>query len=338
MKCMQNLESVVLTGTEWSSLRYHDILSDSLSMFTVNLDGTGHKDFEIGKDYEVDFKAGKIRRTDTSRIGNYADSPFYGCEIFNHEPYNGQWGNYPFMVYVSYEFESDTNILTCDEAKKITLTGGYSGICGMPFFKKLLSGKEINYTVCGDSISTGCEAILKEHAYFMRFADKLERITDGKVNVINKAVGGENSTAGAAHFLSDIEDSKPDLVTIAYGVNDMCVHGESQSSPSEVSAEKFHENIIFMIETAQKSGADVILITNVIPNPCWKFTSANAGDYPQEMRKIAKQYKLPLADNWKLWENELKHGKTLHDLLLNDVNHPTSYGHGLYSQMLFTLI
>ena len=47
---------------------------------------------------------------------------------------------------------------------------------------------------------------------------------------------------------------------------------------------------------------------------------------------------MPLADVQALWERELAHGKRLCDLLLNDVNHPTSYGHYLYAAMLETLI
>lgn len=338
MRRIQNWESLVFIGGEWKSLRYNSIVPDSFNMFTINLDGSGYTEFECGKDYEVNFMKGKIRRLENSRIGDYRNSPFYNCEIFNHEPYNGQWGNYPFMVYVNYEFEEETNILTEDEAHRITALGGLPSFAEGNVFKKLLKGEKINYMVSGDSISTGCEAILKEQSYFMRFANKLERVTGGKVNVVCKAVGGENSTKAASHFEADLADAKPDLVTISFGVNDMCCHGDTQSSPPEVTLEDFHKNLSFMIEAAQKTGAEVILITNAIPNPAWKFTSFSAPDFPEEMRRVAREYNIPLADNWKLWESELCHGKTLSDILLNDVNHPTTYGHELYAQMLLTLI
>lgn len=338
MKHIQNWESVVFIGNEWSTLRYKNIAEGSLLMFKINLDGSGYCELECGKDYEVDYKAGKIKRTENSAIGDYKNSPFYGCEVFNHEPYCGNWGNYPFTVYVNYEFYEVGNTLVEDEAIRITAINGTPKINQSRFFQKLLKGEEINYMVAGDSISTGCEAILKEQSYFCRFANKLERVTGGKVNVICKAVGGENSTKAASHFEADVKDAKPDLVTISLGINDMCCHGETQDSPSEITLEEFHQNLSFMIDTAHRIGAEVILITNAVPNPCWKFTSRMAYLFPEEMRSVAKEYGLPIADNWKLWENELSNGKTLSDLLLNDVNHPTTYGHSLYAQMLFTLI
>ena len=338
MKRMQDWESLVLTGTEWSRLRYREIEPGSLQMFTIQLDGSGYREFECGKDFEIDFREGKLRRTPASQIGDYRNSPFFGCDVFNHEPYNGNWGNYPFTVYVRYIYNDEANTLTEDIAKQITVKGGLPLVKDMAVYQKLLRGEEITYTVIGDSISTGCEAIEKRHAYFSRFADKLERVTGGKIQIVNKAIGGENSAKGATHFIADLEDSNPDFITIAYGINDMCVHGEDREGPSEISIREFHDHLAFMIENARKRNAEVILVTDAIPNPAWKFTSKKEYEFPEETRRLAREYGVPLADNRKLWESELEHGKTLHDLLLNDVNHPTTYGHGLYAQMLFSLI
>ena len=68
-----------------------------------------------------------------------------------------------------------------------------------------------------------------------------------------------------------------------------------------------------------------------------KFLS-NHKAYAAGLRTLAQKEKVPLADVQALWERELAHGKRLCDLLLNDVNHPTSYGHYLYAAMLETLI
>lgn len=340
MKRSQDWESIVFTDTNWSNLRYRDVEPDSVFMFTINLDGSGYREFEYGKDYEADFKEGKLRRTPESRIGDYSNSPFFGDNNFNHNNYGkGNYGNYPFTVYVSYVYDDESNILTEDVAKRITTEAGFPRIRDMKAFKKLQNGGEITYTVIGDSISTGSEAIYKRHAYFSRFAKKLENITGGKVNVINKAVGSENSINGFSHFITDIEDSDPQLITIAYGINDMhLVNGENHIGDSLVPVKEFHDHIVRMIETAQKRNIEVILVNNAIPNPSWKFCSSREYEYPEEMRCIAKEYSLPLADTRKLWESELRHGKTVNDLLLDDINHPTTYGHGLYAQMLFSLI
>ena len=340
MKRSQDWESAVFVGNEWSKLRYREIEPGSVYMFTVNLDGSGYREFEYGKDYEVDFKEGRIRRTSESLIGDYKNSHFFGDNNFNHNDYGkGNYGNYPFTVYVSYVFDDESNILTEDVAKRITTEAGFPLIRDMEAFKKLRNGGEITYTVIGDSISTGSEAIYKRHAYFSRFAKKLESVTGGVVNVVNKAVGGENSINGSAHFMSDIGESDPQLITIAYGINDMhLINGENHIGDSLVPLKEFHDRIAFMIESAQRKNIEIILITNAIPNPSWKFASSREYEYPEEMRRIAKEYGLPLADTRKLWESELEHGKTVNDLLLDDINHPTTYGHGLYAKMLCSLI
>ena len=330
MKRSQDWESLVFYGNDWSKLRYRDIEPASVYMFTVDLDGSGYREFECGKDYEVDFKEGKIRRTPESLIGDYKNSHFFGDNNFNHNDYGkGNYGNYSFTVYVSYVFDDESNVLTEDIAKRITTEAGFPRIRDMKAFKRLQEGGEITYTVIGDSISTGSEAIYKRHAYFSRFAKKLEAVTKGTVKVVNKAVGSENSVNGFSHFITDIDDSDPQLITIAYGINDMhLVNGENHIGDSLVPVKEFHDHIVRMIENAN----------NAIPNPSWRFCSARENEYPEEMRRIAKEYNLPLADTRKLWESELKYGKTVNDLLLDDINHPTTYGHGLYAQMLFSLI
>ena len=340
MKRIQDWESLVFIGNEWSNLRYCEIEPGSVRMFTINLDGSGYRDFEYSKDFEIDYKQGKIRRTSNSRIGDYKNSHFFGDDNFDHNIYGkGNYGNYPFTVYVSYTFEDEVNVLTEDIAKRITAGNGLPLVREMKAFQKLKSGGEITYTVIGDSISTGSEAIYKRHAYFSLFARKLESVTGGTVKVVNKAVGSENSGNGFLHYIADIEESKPQLITIAYGINDMhLINGENHIGDSLVPREKFHDNIALMIENAQKRDIEVILVNNAIPNPLWKFCSAREYEYPEEMRRIAKEYNLPLADIRKLWESELEHGKTVNDLLLDDINHPTTYGHGIYAKMLFSLI
>lgn len=337
MKRFQDWESAVMLGEDFSTLRYHDIVPGSVSVFAIA--NGEHRYFECDKDFEVDYKAGKIRRLPESPIGDYKNSPFYAQEVFNHEIYNGNWGNYPYMVYISYQYEGDTNALLEDEAKRVTLEGALPLLTDTKAFQSLKRGETIRYLVYGDSISTGCEAAEEPHSYFRLFADKLERITGGKVEIINKAVGGENSRGGLTRFAEALAEANPHLVSIAYGMNDMCIHSDDkQTALSEVSREEYRGNIVGMLNAARDAGADVFLITNCIPNPCWKFTSLRAGDYPAEMRAIARDYNVPLADVWAFWERELKTGKTLHDLLLNDVNHPTTYGHQMYAAVLNTLI
>ncbi|MBP3388518.1 MAG: SGNH/GDSL hydrolase family protein [Clostridia bacterium] len=347
MKRVQTCESLVLIGTEWTQLRYRDILGNTAEVMMedfagisnsgcfaeVMFEGVTRRSFVPGRDYELDEKNGRIRRTPNSTMPDYTNSVFYGKEVFNHEEYNGRWGNYPYMVYISYIYESSDNQLVEDDARHIACQ--WNGPRPERTLRRLMAGESLNYLVYGDSISTGCEALYLKDTYFARFADRLQRVTGGTVNICNASIGGETSREGVARFEAALQTHDPDLVSIAYGMNDMCV---KPGRPTDLTVEQYTDNIRTMLNMARAHGAEVILITNCLPNPRWCYTSAAHKEFAVGLRKLAKEEQVPLADVQALWERELAHGKTLSDLLLNDVNHPTSYGHYLYAAMLETLI
>ena len=236
------------------------------------------------------------------------------------------------MVYVSYLFQTESNRLMEDEARRITLSLDTPRLDKS--LRRLLAGEPLTYMVYGDSISTGCEALFPKEAYFSLFARKLELVTGGKVEVVNHAKGGETSRDGEARFAAALESCSPHLVSIAYGVNDMCI----KNGRPDLTVEEYRTHIVAMLDMARSRGCEVLLITNCPPNPHWVFTSPGYRDYAAELRNIAREYAAPLADVQALWDAEMAAGKRLSDLLLNDVNHPSSYGHRLYAAMLETII
>lgn len=346
MKRIQTCESLVLAGEDWVQLRYRHILSDTAEVMIegfaditnpvfaeVMFEGVESLTFVPGVDYELDGERGLIRRLPGSRIRDFAQSPFFGQNVFDHEPYHGRWGNYPFTVFISYIYEDSENVLVEDEARGITCA--LRSARPQAAIDRLLSGDELTYMVYGDSISTGCEALYVRDTYFARFADRLQRVTGGRVDVVNEAIGGETSREGLSRFAAALERHGPHLVSIAYGINDMCVKPDR---PADLTPQQYIDNVRAMVDMARAAGAEVILITNCLPNPHWKYTSAGYKDYAAALRVFAREQALPIADVQALWERELAHGKRLSDLLFNDVNHPTSYGHYLYAAMLETLI
>ncbi|WP_167859665.1 SGNH/GDSL hydrolase family protein [Paenibacillus cymbidii] len=48
------------------------------------------------------------------------------------------------------------------------------------------------------------------------------------------------------------------------------------------------------------------------------------------MRRLGAEYGIGVADAHALWKQELAAGKTPESLLLNNINHPNDYGHGVY--------
>ena len=138
------------------------------------------------------------------------------------------------------------------------------------------------------------------------------------VNVIVTAVGGEASDAGAARFERDVMSLKPDVVTIDYGLNDRGIGLEKAKAAWEK-----------MIATAQKGGAEVILLT-----PSWDLSAhpADANDplaqQARQIRELADRYHCGLADSLAAFIQASQAGTDM-NALMAQVNHPNRAGHEL---------
>lgn len=138
------------------------------------------------------------------------------------------------------------------------------------------------------------------------------------VNVIVTAIGGENSISGAARFERDVLNVHPDVVTIDYALNDRGIGLEA--------AKKAWTE---MIQKALDAHAKVILMT-----PTWD-TSVSPGNpsdplflHAEQIRQLAKDYKVGLADSLKAFMDAHKEGVKLGSLM-SQINHPNRKGHEL---------
>ncbi len=138
------------------------------------------------------------------------------------------------------------------------------------------------------------------------------------VNVIVTATGGENSISGAARFERDVLNVHPDVVTIDYALNDRGIGLEA--------AKKAWSE---MIQKALDAHVKVVLLT-----PTWD-TSVNPDNpsdplfqHAEQIRQLAKDYKVGLADSLKAFLNERKKGVKL-ESLMSQINHPNRKGHEL---------
>ena len=128
-------------------------------------------------------------------------------------------------------------LLTADRSKAATYTDVYRIVLtetmrvGRAGARKDYSAKEIkSYVAVGDSISYGAEAVNREQmAWVPVFAKMLNDLSDHEITLINKAIGGtrmctrsyNNAYPPAKETVQDyIVPNNPDLLTIAYGIND----------------------------------------------------------------------------------------------------------------------
>lgn len=136
------------------------------------------------------------------------------------------------------------------------------------------------------------------------------------INAIVTAIGGENSTAGAARFVTDVLPHRPDLVCIDYALNDR------RLPPGQVEAAWRQ-----MIQQCKTAGIPVVLLT---PTGDSKADMDREDDPLRQradlVRRLARETNVPLADVAAAWQQEIANGVSENELL-SQFNHPNRRGH-----------
>lgn len=292
--------------------------------------------YEAGKDYvwqpgtnEIMLPAGsKIIAKKPADLRRPAKSQKYAL---THRDGNGE-----ILFGATHEYH-DMQTLVTYEHEPNAWKGTTPNFAGqeLPKTVKLLSAKRpLKIVLLGDSISTGCNAsgwakvaphqppyqdllvLLLEHAY------------GGKVTLENVAVGGTSTDWGMAN-IGKVTAAKPDLVILAFGMND------SSGRP----AKDFLANIQKMIAAVKEAQpeAEIILVATMLGNKDWIALKQDL--FPQYRDALASLGGpgIALADMTSIWAELLRH-KQDWDLTGNGVNHPNDFGHRIYAQVLSALL
>jgi len=329
-KKLQVGESVVFVGHTPQKLRQGNVVR-CLSVRTGQ--GPDHpRDvaYTEHEDFVINHKAGTIARTENSSIPDWRRHVLYGKEGFDHQEY-ADCSNRKFTIYVDYEYiaaeeeaQADCTVTVGEQLQRVRT--------------KLAVGESIRYVVFGDSISAGGDASRDEHAFYQLFAGELRKRFEGtELEVVNRAISGETSVDALKRLEADVIALRPDVVSIGYGMNDQCTM--SEQIRNGVPPGEFEKNIRQMVNRIQEATeADIILVTPCESNPLWKHSSGDLAIYADILKRIGKECKVAVADAHRLWNEELRAGKTHESLLLNNINHPNDYGHRIYYEAFVPLI
>ncbi|WP_232100771.1 GDSL-type esterase/lipase family protein [Gimesia fumaroli] len=200
--------------------------------------------------------------------------------------------------------------------------------------QKLRKHDTVSIVLLGDSISTGCNAsgwaggapyqpafpdLLKEH---------LQNRYQNRVEMVNPSVGGKD-TRWALTQVDKVVESNPDLVIIAFGMNDSAGR----------SAKEYQANTKALMEQIRKKRpqTEFILLAPMLGNKDWIRLKHEL--FPQYRDALAELCRpgVVLADMTSIWTEFLKQ-KQDWDLTGNGVNHPNDFGHRVYAQVLSTLL
>jgi acyl-CoA thioesterase I len=313
----QSGESVVLMGQMPAGLVFTPSkIAAVRSTYLDHRTNTVH--YEAGRDYFVE--RNQIHRTSESRIPDFKTNILFGKEDFNHGQFPG-YGNNPFFVYVDYLHQKrwkPTPAKTEFSANALPKTR-----------KKLQAGKRIRIVAFGDSITAGGEASEPSLIFWERWTDSLrKKYPRAAIETTNGATGGDSTVQGLQRLQEKVLLQKPDLVLIAFGMNDHNREGFG------VPLDSFTENLRTMIDRIRKAtGAEIILVSAFPPNPKWHFGSHNMEVYANATAAVAVEKRCAFADVYRLWM-QFSAKKKPEDLLANNINHPNDFGHWIYFQAL----
>jgi len=205
----------------------------------------------------------------------------------------------------------------------------------LPRTLRMLRKKQpLRIALLGDSISTGCNASgwakvpPCQPAYQDLLVLHLRAVYGAPVTLTNFAVGGTD-TAWGLTTISNVAAVRPDLVILAFGMNDA-----AGRSPREYQA-----NVQRMVEAVSQGQPDTefILVATMLANRDWTALHHEFfGFYREALAGLCRQG-MVLADLTSIWGLLLEHKQTW-DVTGNGVNHPNDFGHRLYAQALSALL
>jgi hypothetical protein len=148
------------------------------------------------------------------------------------------------------------------------------------------------------------------------------------VTLNNRAIAGWSVGQGVKDIDNLLKD-KPDLVIIAYGMND--VGGRNP--------EGFKSSIATMLRRIKEANAatEVILVASMMGNPDWAATPPEMFPRYRDALASLEGPGVVLADLTTVWQKLLER-KRFVDMTGNGVNHPNDYGHRLYAQAILALL
>ena len=199
---------------------------------------------------------------------------------------------------------------------------------------KLRKKEPLSIVVLGDSISTGANASGVYHAapdqpgYPELLREHLENHSGAKVTLANPSVGGMSAPWGLTQ-VDVVLKSNPDLVVIAFGMND------SAGRPA-AEYQDFIQQTMAKIREKQPE-CEFILVATMLGNRDWITLKHEL--FPQFRDKL-KELTGPgvaLADVTAIWTGFLEL-KQDWDQTGNGVNHPNDFGHRVYAQVISALL
>lgn len=284
-----------------------------------------YKDYHF-PDYVSDNLATKFPSADDSGWG------YIRSEIGANKPGMSEW-----TIAVTYKHTSD-DVLTVPADKSVRFA---------KLIEKLEAGKNIKVVSMGDSITYGWSSSGLESvniapycpSYNKMVCQYIESAYGVDVEHVNIAVSGSSSGSGDKNGLGRVDSAckmSPDLVIVAYGMNDGCYMPTST----------YISNINSIVKTIEKKcpNACVVVVGTCLPNSQVGYNpGVSLLKYHLEYAEALEQADVEVwnhaafADVTTLHVDVLSR-KAYQDTSGSNSNHPNDYMHRLYAQVVLQTI
>jgi acyl-CoA thioesterase I len=296
-----NGESVVFVSSQGSLL----FAPDAVLAVT---NAAGDVIYAEGADYLIDRPARRIVRPAGSRMP-VVDPHSIAGELLHDR-----------TVAVTYTHSDDASILRPPET-----AGAVPRVIA-----QLQRGEPVTICLTGDSISEGYDVSgfhrvpPYQPAFGRLVSTALEQHYGAPIHFHNLATAGWTAADGVSDT-ARIAALAPDLVIIAFGMNDACY----------ADAPEFAANISSVMQGVRADVADVefLLVSSMLPTPgCTWVVPERFAEYGAALAEMTGEG-VDLADVTGLW-TALVARKDPHDLSGNGLNHPNDFGHRVYAHAI----
>ena len=210
--------------------------------------------------------------------------------------------------------------------------------------KDIYQAKPVTIAFLGDSVTQGCfecyfddngvqTVFDAKNAYPMRVKEILNTLyPSAQINIINSGISGDNVVNGNNRFERDIAPFNPDMVVVAFGLNDACQGKEK--------VEQYATALKNIFEKVKKIGAECIFIFQNMMNTrvschlkeereielAKHFANIQNNGildfYYDTAKAVAKECEIPFCDIYGVWKKMHENGVDVTELLSNKYNHP----------------
>lgn len=215
-----------------------------------------------------------------------------------------------------------------------------------------VSEAPVTIVAFGDSVTQGAmqkDTLDQAGVYHLLLQRKLEaHFPTATFNTINAGSGGDTVAKGLVRLDRDVIRYQPDLVLIAFGLNDACLGLET--------LEEFQQGIRSMIgQIRTKSEADLLLLTPPFMASKWNAridaehreasetiipvqTGGVLRQFANAVVRVGKMENVIVADVHAEWLRLAALKVPMDDWLINGLNHPDRRGHRLAAEMLWRVL